>query len=454
MSYRYLFFTVLMVVSPGNGSTHPLSPCHIPPHHNTCQGHNNRGTSKVPGHLMQITFRYYSNFPHITSYTNSQNNDNSSGCAAGFKLLTFKPPYLIPIIHCTEQLTLLRPEKTIKKWQLIQEKQGYILLSRLEHGLKHELNNTRAYIYSVANLPLNNMNIKKNYDKTGQITGIFIHHTRDIRRYSFQNRDTGKTSYINATPFHRFYMKNKRVFVPISAFSDDDAFLNHNGNTLTLLCNKNRHSHCGKPLHPDKPVPVYNVEVYPQHTYYAGKQQLLAHNSCWFSDEGYSEIERFSPAFNWPISNGRRNRKMTYIHPQADLRNNKLFRDFFSKDLEIKPFYRGYNKPEAWRFGKYRKFSHSFTYRKLDNKMFFLESGYTQHGPTIIISTIPLDVANTYKWEFTVKPADTFSGHDLGENHLEEVRTKLLSFLDRPLSLLSHNCQHLCDHIKGIFMNS
>ena len=420
-------------------------------HGNTSHGNDKTpGLSTSSGMLMQVNLQYYNDF----FYADIWKHNNPEECFTTFRISTFMVPYFIPVLRCREQLFLLRPEKTIRAWQQMQKQQGYILLNMPEYGL----NNLHAYISSVDNLHLYNT-IRKNHPDTGQITGIFLHHTKDVRQYIIQNKETGKTSYINATPSHKFYMENKKVFVPISQFTDKDTLLDYHGKRATLLCGNNKHSnnrhgnnrhkHCGKPIYQGKPTTVYNLEVYPQHTYYIGEPQILAHNCC-IPDRKYTKLKRMMP-----MTGIDEIKDWEKIESFSKSRHTKFY-NFFTQDLDKIPFHVGYNKPNAWQFGNNRKLSHVFLYRKLDNNILFLEYLQTRNHPSLVLfSSLPEDIFNAKNYEFATKPAKTFSSY-MGstEQGFRNIVEEIISFKSSPHNYLTHNCQHFCQHVEDILTRS
>ena len=409
----------------------------------TSHGNTSRGNGIIPSlsrRLMQVNLQYYNDFFYadIWKYTNPEE------CFTAFKISTFITPCFIPVLRCREQFILLRSEKNIRAWQKMQKQWGYILLSIP----KYRLNNLHAYIASVKNFNLYKT-IKKNNSGTGQITGIFIHHTRNIRRYITQNKETGKTSYINATPSHNFYMENKKLFAPISQFTGKDTLLDNHGNKAKLLCSNNEHSYCGKSIDRGKPMAVYNLEVYPQHTYYVGKQKILVHN-CTPSARPYTKIDRMSAISDLDEIEERD----TIIPAYSNEYRFSLLYDFFKADLKKIPFQLGYKKPNAWQFGKNRKFSHAFLYRKLNYDVLFLEYIQSDTGNGIIFSQMREEIFDEKNYEFAAKPAKTFTGHT--DNHMKDfnaILDELFSFANKPYRLLNHNCQHFCQHVERMLTN-
>ena len=415
------------------------------------QHSKNFNASSSLSHPIQVNIRYYNDF----SYTSIQGSHIPSGCFVTFKL-SLKPPCFLPIVRCQEHLILLRPEKTVKTWLSMQKQQGYMRLDMTEYNL----NNIHAYITSVVNKPLADMTAKKKYSKAGKITGLFIRHAINVKQYTFKNKKTGQISYVNATPSHQFYLENKKTFRSISQFSDMDTLLSYNGDTLILLCNGNRHIHCGKPLRYNKLISVYNLEVSLLHTYYVGRQQILVHNTCWPSGtKKHNQIARYQlisdvlyDLISKTGTDVERNGFITETvystnkHPQGP-----LFEYFFS-DLDEEPFHLGYNRPDALRFGKYKKLTHAFLYRKVDDFILFLEHAYDlRRGQYLLMSSTTLDMAKRFNLEFLENPAKTFPGKKYEGDHLGSIIEKLFLFNGgRPCNIIRHNCQEFCDYAEGV----
>ena len=437
MIYKYLIPVISIAAFTVNGNARTPS-----------LHRNNLCMSALSTHLMQINIRYYRDFP----YTSVHDSDIPPGCFVTSGRLRFKSPYPVPIVRCEEQLHLLRSEKTTRAWQLMQKQRGYILLGRVGYGS----DNIHAYISSIVNLPFSNRAAKKNCSRAGgKITGIFVRHTMNVRKYTVQDEKSREISAINSTPYHKFYMKNKKSFVSVSQFSSKDILLSYNGNTSVLLCYADRHNNCSKSFHRNKLLSVYNLEVYPHHTYFVGKQRILAHNCC--STKQYGKIGRYHIMWKhrgrW-VSGSSYSREYATAYSGQNTPLNTLFHDFFSKDLGQTPFYLGYNRPRALHFGKFRKLSHAFIYRKLDNKVFFLERSYSENNLILMLSTMPLAEAETYNWEFLDRPAEVFHSQSYGPNHLKSVLDQLFLFHGGPLRILFHNCQHFAYHTKHVLTNT
>ncbi|MEH0153475.1 polymorphic toxin-type HINT domain-containing protein [Limibacter armeniacum] len=99
------------------------------------------------------------------------------------------------------------------------------------------------------------------------ITGKFIHAATAIIAYPFED-SLGNKEVINASPTHPFYSLDRRDWVPVGELKVQEA-----------VCGR----HTKLKLKSFKEVPantVYNLEVYREHTYLVGKNEILVHNSC------------------------------------------------------------------------------------------------------------------------------------------------------------------------------
>ena len=79
---------------------------------------------------------------------------------------------------------------------------------------------------------------------------------------------------------------------------------------------------------------------------------------------------------------------------------------------------------------------------------------YTGNG--ILFSWIPEEIPNAKNYEFTAaKSTKTFLGFT--DNHRKDFDTildKVSSFKNKRYNLLTHNCQHFCQHIESILSRS
>ena len=176
---------------------------------------------------------------------------------------------------CFETVTLIRPKILADQWRKEQYKQGYIDLTIKEFGIEH----ARTHITSV--MPFISGACKTNsYNKdTELVTGIFKRHSLNVYKYTFKNTDTGKFSILRATPNHRFYVKDRQAFLAIKNITKKDTLITSNGSSIKrVYFDKNTEI-----TDSDKtniPTLVYNLEIQKKHTYFAGSDNILVHNTC------------------------------------------------------------------------------------------------------------------------------------------------------------------------------
>ena len=111
------------------------------------------------------------------------------------------------------------------------------------------------------------------------VTGLFVQHAVNVRKYTFKEVTTGKTGTINATANHPLYVKNRSAFIPIEKVTGSDNLITETGQSVKLICQENRKDHCGVAYGDGQPLPVYNLQIANRHTYFVGKDyKILVHN--------------------------------------------------------------------------------------------------------------------------------------------------------------------------------
>ena len=126
------------------------------------------------------------------------------------------------------------------------------------------------------------------------VTGKFTRYTTNIKTYLVKSTKTNSLSSINATPYHAFYIVNKRAFIPISKITPMDTLINSQGENLRLVCLNGQIGNCGTRYGHRQLMPVYNLEVNRSHHYFAGVNHILVHNGC-FDDYPENHLEGKSP---------------------------------------------------------------------------------------------------------------------------------------------------------------
>ena len=177
------------------------------------------------------------------------------------------------ILQCREDISLLRPLDMIKAWQQEQRKIGFLSLTMDEFGIK----NVHGYIKKIKSAPSDLFSAHEENMKAGIVTGRFIRHVTDVRKYRFKNRATGKISTVFSTPNHPFYVKNKGRFIPLEAISSEDKMVQKDGQVVHMISSSPYGNHCGT-HYKDSVVSVYNLEVFRKHTYFVGQDFILVHN--------------------------------------------------------------------------------------------------------------------------------------------------------------------------------
>ena len=177
------------------------------------------------------------------------------------------------VLRCEENISLLRPLHIIKAWQRQQSKVGFFSLTINEFNIK----NVHGYIKKIKSISLDTFPVHGQKTEFMTVTGRFIRHVNDVRKYHFRNRATGRISSIWSTPNHPFYVKNRGGFIPIEAISAEDEMVQRDGQVVKLIYPAS-HGTAGR-VKPEKGiVPVYNLEVFGKHTYFVGKDFILVHN--------------------------------------------------------------------------------------------------------------------------------------------------------------------------------
>ena len=219
----------------------------------------------VPEVLTGVDIVYYIDFPWHKKYE----AERVKGCHLFFLHLGSA------VLRCEESVSLLRPLHIIKAWQQQQSKMGFFSLKIKEFGVK----NAHGYIKN----KLTSFNLpsicEKNTTIGSYITGKFIRHAVNVRKYRFKNRITGKLSSIRSTPDHPFYVRNRRRFIPLEAISPEDEMVQKNGQIVQMICSSPHGTHCGAGSK-GSIVSVYNLEIAKKHTYFVGQDFILVHNVC------------------------------------------------------------------------------------------------------------------------------------------------------------------------------
>ena len=224
----------------------------------------------------EIHIVYNQDFPYKQNY----NKQNIKGCTKTYitSICSYKKDAkkTVPVLRCVEHIKLLRPDKIVSQWVKIQNKKHFFLLTL------NTFNSVNIHAQITAIRPVKSDNHQGFlYSKqTGKVTGQFERHTVNVKKYTFRNMKTGKTTTVNATPEHPVYVKNRAAFIPMDLLRATDQLLNSAGQEIRLICPGNRIQRCGELLDNNIPLPVYNLEVDHHHTYFVSSISLLVHNVC------------------------------------------------------------------------------------------------------------------------------------------------------------------------------
>ena len=231
----------------------------------TAQSKNNN-RSAIPDTWQKIVMAYYHDFP----CKERCQQEGVTGC------LRTRNRMDKWTLRCQEQVNLLRPGKVVSIWQQVEKKKGYVTLKIPEFSLK----NVHARI--IATDQIHENHFSANY--AGHISGIFKRHIMTVNKYAFKNMKTGSISLMNVTPTHRFYVKNKNSFIPVSQITTADTLINSMGKQIKLVCLNKDEKDCDfseKTASEDiLPAQVYGLEVHGRPCYFAGKENILVHNIC------------------------------------------------------------------------------------------------------------------------------------------------------------------------------
>ena len=220
--------------------------------------------ASMPVSLKSIDIVYYIDFPWHKTYE----TETVKGCHRFFLHSGSA------VLRCREGISLLRPLYIIKAWQIQQSKVGFFSLTINEFGIK----NVHGYIKKIKSTSFDTFPVHGQKPKIMTVTGKFIRHVNNVRKYQFRNRATGRISSVFSTPNHPFYVKSRGSFIPIEAISVEDEMVQRDGQVVKLIYTTS-HGTAGR-VKPEKSiVPVYNLEIAQKHTYFVGKDFLLVHNA-------------------------------------------------------------------------------------------------------------------------------------------------------------------------------
>ena len=229
-------------------------------------------SSSALTHWSEVDLVYHKDFP-CTEYKHYQ---PVGGCS-----LIKRSSATSYLLRCVEQVHLLLPTDKAKTLREEQQVKGY-----LDPGTEDNIMTGHAFSGIHAHIALIkpvNLNFKPVHGTENRplVKALFVRHALNVKAYQFKNLRTGSISTIKATDNHPFYLENKKAFVPIGRVSSSDRLITATGQAVKLVCPEGGKKHCGVASANASPVLVYNMEIYPKHTYFVGAgSQILVHNGC------------------------------------------------------------------------------------------------------------------------------------------------------------------------------
>ena len=222
--------------------------------------------------LSEVHLIYYQDFPYLKSH----HYQPTSECVL-LREKTKRQKKKSHVLRCTEHINLLLPATQANSWSKEQEQQGYVNLHAKQLTAEYVNPTVRAHIVLIKPAAITE---KTSHGTSGYpATVLFIRHAHNVRTYRFKNLQTGAISTMNSTDNHPFYSVEKRAFISIDSASDSDRLTTETGQPVRLICSKKNKKHCGIAYKNGQLTTVYNMETYPKHTYFAGKENhILVHN--------------------------------------------------------------------------------------------------------------------------------------------------------------------------------
>ncbi|MGV3278354.1 hypothetical protein ACFX5K_01740 [Rickettsiales bacterium LUAb2] len=207
---------------------------------------------------------------------------SSNICAATNKYyeIDFTYQNIINNKEYSEEVILLRDKGWLEE-NNIHKAGDTLILNIPELGVV----NAKATAKEVKSTNLNP--IKAYTNNQSMVTGTFKHYSTDVREYTLKNTKTGSIQNIQATPNHAFYVQNRTAFnkalneqshfIEIQNITPNDKLINEAGNVVQLVCDNKV---CGKQLVTNnKPIAVYNLEIFNQHQYLVVSNNTIKQNS-------------------------------------------------------------------------------------------------------------------------------------------------------------------------------
>lgn len=191
------------------------------------------------------------------------------------------------------------------------------------------------------------------------IVGIYRHQTDDVKTYHFRD-EKGRIYIIHATPDHPFYVNNLHKYVYISNITDTMILSGRHDEIIHLICQNNKHKHCGLAYHSGKITTVYNVEVYQKHFYRVSDGLIKVHNAPCVAGHWY-EAKPSSRNIIDDANNLRYNVRHNKIieHPE-DLEENTPYKFIITEHSKFKAI-----RSHAPRFRDYESHGYLSSYKKV-----------------------------------------------------------------------------------------
>ena len=272
------------------------------------------------------------------------------------------------VLICKEKVNLLRNKKTVALWQKENRLHGFILLDMSEMGLHY----VKSHIIAVKRaLKFNDNNISylvnkqiKHYDSVRPVTGVFIRHVTNIRKYLLKNNRTGRIIAVNATPEHRFYVSNRQAFIPIAEVSPSDRLITDTGDEVRIIADvkgRERKQQNDKGHYSERLTTVYNLEVSEKHTYFVSDLRVFVHNP--YEEKGI-KLPEYGLIFKGDLINGTVLRGTFYRSDGTMMFNGRMKEQGFHQsgilfDKSGRRIYQG-----DWKAGTREGFGNSYAHEK------------------------------------------------------------------------------------------
>ena len=266
--------------------------------------------------LSEVDLIYYEDFPYFESH----HYQPTPECILLREETKNRQTGHSHILRCTEHINLLLPVAEVNSWGKEQEQQGYVNLHTKAITADYVGSDIHAHIILVKPAIVTAEKFSPSAD-AHPATVLFIRHARNIRTYQFKNLITGAISTINSTDNHPFYSVDKQAFIPIASASDSDRMVTETGQPVKLICSKKSKKHCGIPYKNGQLTTVYNMETYPKHTYFAGKENHILVHNCSMKPSSGAQLSHPDRDTQWTANATANSHKAVYDTEQRGSRN-------------------------------------------------------------------------------------------------------------------------------------